>query len=138
MRLIGLVLALVLVLATLAVEAQPGKVYRIGHLSSLSPSGGQRLIDAFKQGLRDVGYVEGQNVFIEHRWADGDYDRLPILAKELVSLNPDLIVSSGGPPDGKGCQGGDYDRAHRLRERESRGRGNRIELGPAGGKPDRT
>ncbi|MGH7311072.1 MAG: ABC transporter substrate-binding protein [Candidatus Rokuibacteriota bacterium] len=95
---------LVLVAAPLILEAQPKKVYRLGHLSSLSPAGGERVVGAFKQGLRDLGYVEGQNIVIEHRWADGNYERLPTLAKELVSLNPDLIFSSGGPPTARAAK----------------------------------
>src|SRR5262249_26585932 len=54
--------------------------------------------EAFEQGLRDLGYVVGQNLVVEYRWADGNYDRLPALARELVSLNLNLIVSVGGPP----------------------------------------
>ena len=83
----------------LAAEAQPsGKVWRIGYLSSQSAAGGRGSLDAFRQGLRDLGYVEGQNIVIDYRWADGNYERLPTLAKELVSLNLDLIVSTGGSP----------------------------------------
>src|SRR5262245_33519292 len=75
---------------------QAGKVWRIGYLSSVSPSV-QIGLAAFKQGLRDLGYVEGQNIVIEYRSADGSYERLPGLAKELVRINLDLIVSAGGP-----------------------------------------
>jgi putative ABC transport system substrate-binding protein len=57
-----------------------------------------RNIEAFRQGLADTGYVEGQNVAIEYRWAGGDYDRLPDLAAELVALNVSLIVNEGGAP----------------------------------------
>jgi putative ABC transport system substrate-binding protein len=89
-----------LLAAPLAAEAQQsGKAWRIGYLSSQSAaSAGRVSFDAFRQGLRDLGYVEGQNIVIESRWADGDYKRLPTLAKELVSLNLDLIVSAGGDP----------------------------------------
>jgi len=84
----------------LAAEAQPAaKVWRIGYVTSQSAaSAGRVSFDAFRQGLRDLGYVEGQNIVIESRWADGDYERLPTLAKELVSLNLDVIVSGGGDP----------------------------------------
>ncbi len=83
-----------------AAEAQPaGKVWRIGYVTSQSAeSTGRVSFDAFRQGLHDLGYVEGQNIVIESRWADADYERLPTLAKELVSLNLDLIVSGGGDP----------------------------------------
>ena len=95
-----LVLALGLLAASLAAEAQPtGKVWRIGYVTSQSAaSAGRVSFDAFRQGLRDLGYVEGQNIVIESRWANGEYERLPTLAKELVSLNLDLIVSGGGDP----------------------------------------
>src|SRR2546427_135216 len=92
MRLIGLVLALSLALAPLAAEAQQkGKVYRIGLLSIATVT----YIDAFRQGLRDLGYVEGRTIVIEYREAQS-YERLPELAKELVGLKPDIIVSAGG------------------------------------------
>ena len=89
-----------LLAAPLAAEGQQaGKVWRIGYLSSQSAaSAGRVSFDAFRQGLRDLGYFEGQNIVIESRWADGNYERLPTLAKELVSLNLDLIVSAGGDP----------------------------------------
>jgi putative ABC transport system substrate-binding protein len=96
MRLIGfaVVLAVNLALAPLAAEAQPaGKVHRIGYLAvARSP-----LDDAFRQRLRDVGYADGQNVLVEYRYADGRNERLASLAAELVSLNPDLIVSVTTP-----------------------------------------
>src|SRR6266566_2244690 len=92
MRLIGLVLALSLALEPLAAEAQQkGKVYRIGLLSIATVT----YIDAFRQGLRDLGYVEGRTIVIEYREAQS-YERLPGLAKELVGLKPDIIVSAGG------------------------------------------
>ena len=85
--------------APLACVAQSaGKVHRIGFLSSLASSDGRFQIEALRQGLRDLGYVEGRNVAIEARWAEGDYQRLPRLARELVYLAPDVIVSAGGPP----------------------------------------
>jgi putative ABC transport system substrate-binding protein len=79
-------------------QAQPsGKVYRIGLLSSQSSStiqqGGPK---AFRQKLRDLGYAEGRNLVIEYRWADGRYERLPALAKELARLNVDLILTPDG------------------------------------------
>jgi ABC-type uncharacterized transport system substrate-binding protein len=90
-------LALALLAAPLVAEAQPaGKVYRIGFLGAASPSGTYaHLVEAFRQGLRDLGYVEGKNVAIEYRWAEDRYDRLPALAAELARLKVDLIVTHG-------------------------------------------
>jgi putative ABC transport system substrate-binding protein len=82
-----------------AAHAQPsGKRYRIGFLGSASAPANRRRVDAFRQGLRDLGYVEGKNIVIEYRWAEGHYERLPDLARELVGRNLDLIVSTGGRP----------------------------------------
>src|SRR4051812_46204910 len=82
-----------------AVTAQslPTKTFRIGYLSSHSAAAGQVYAQAVREGLGDLGYVEGRNLVIEYRWADGDYDRLPALAQELVRLKVDVIVSAGGP-----------------------------------------
>src|SRR5207249_7001245 len=99
MRLIGLVLASSLALAPLAAKAQPaGKVWKIGYLSPFSHSDPfrQRSFEAFRQGLRELGYVEGQNIALEPRWADGKYDRYPALAADLVHLKVDVIVTVGG------------------------------------------
>src|ERR671923_523236 len=74
---------------------QPKKVPRIGYLSGASLSAISARIDAFHQGLRELGYVEGKNILIEWRWAEGKPDRLPELAAELVRLNVELIVSAG-------------------------------------------
>jgi putative ABC transport system substrate-binding protein len=94
MRLITLavVLALSLALAPLAVEAQQAeKVRRIGFLSAALP--GSEVDDAFRQGLREHGYVEGQNLLIEWRFAEGSYDRLAGFAAELVGLKVEVIVT---------------------------------------------
>ena len=67
-----------LLAAPLAAEAQPaGRTYRIGFLGATSPSGYASQVEAFREGLRDLGYVEGKNVVIEFRWAEGKYARLP-------------------------------------------------------------
>ena len=85
-----------LLAAPLAVEAQqPGRVPRIGFLGVTSPSDRPPLLDAFRQGLRELGWVEGQNIVIDYRYAEGRVDRLPDLAAELVRLKVDLIVSEG-------------------------------------------
>ena len=85
-----------LLAAPLAVEGQPvGKVPRIGFLRVTSPSDRPPLLDAFRQRLRELGWVEGQNIVIDYRYAEGRVDRLPGLAAELVRLKVDLIVSEG-------------------------------------------
>jgi putative ABC transport system substrate-binding protein len=82
-------------------EAQQAKkVPRIGYLSSTSPSAGASRIEAFRQGLRDLGYIEGENLVIEWRYAEGKLDRLPALAAELVRLNVDIILSASPPVTG--------------------------------------
>src|SRR5829696_8030827 len=76
-------------------QQQTGNVPRIGFLSLTSPSDRPPLLDAFRQGLRELGWVEGQNVVIDYRYAEDRVDRLPDLAAELVRLKVDLIVSAG-------------------------------------------
>ena len=80
-------------------RSKRGKVPRIGFLvaASASDPSFERWIEAFRQGLRDLGYVEGRNIVIEYRYADGKYERLPALAAELVRLKVDVIVSHGTP-----------------------------------------
>jgi putative tryptophan/tyrosine transport system substrate-binding protein len=91
------IIALVLVLTAAVAEAQqPKKVWRIGFLSSMSPGAYAHLYTAFQQGLSDLGYVDGQNIMIKARWAEGNTESLPELAAELVGLKVDLIVSTGG------------------------------------------
>jgi putative ABC transport system substrate-binding protein len=85
-------LTLSLLAAPLATDAQPpGKVFRIGRLTLASPS----TDDPFRQGLRELGYVEGQNIVIEYRSAEGSVDRLGALATDLVRRNIDVIVAGG-------------------------------------------
>src|SRR5262249_22910885 len=83
-----------LALATfrLAEAQQPAKV---GYLSGNSPSGISARSEAFRQGLRELGYVEGKNIVIEYRYAEGKLDLLPALAAELVRLKVDVIVTAG-------------------------------------------
>jgi putative ABC transport system substrate-binding protein len=76
---------------------QSGKVSRIGYLGTSSPSLEGHVLDAFRQKLRELGHVEGENIAIEYRWAEGQDDRLPELAAELVRLKPDVIVTTGTP-----------------------------------------
>jgi putative ABC transport system substrate-binding protein len=100
MRLIGLavVLTISLFAATLATEAQSAeKVYRIGWLSPASATTGASNFDALRNGLGELGYVEGRNILFERRWADGAAARLPALATDLVRLKVDVICTAGTP-----------------------------------------
>src|SRR5712692_9149898 len=96
----GLLFALaVAVFSTLlTADAQPpGKIPRIGVLAAGIPTTYIARYEAFRQGLREVGYVEGQTIAIEYRYGEGKFERLPELAAELVRLNVDLIVASAAP-----------------------------------------
>src|SRR5215475_1357525 len=88
--------AMLLALAVKAQAQQSAKIPRIGYLTAASASAMVSRSDAFRQGLRELGYVEGKNIIIELRGADGKPDRLPALAAELVRLKVDIVVS-GGP-----------------------------------------
>jgi putative ABC transport system substrate-binding protein len=97
---LSITIALSILFAPLATEAQPPpKVPRIGCLSTRSPAdaSAQSYLRAFRQGLRELGYVEGQNIAIEYRWAEGQQEVLPHLAAELVRLQVDVIVTSAEP-----------------------------------------
>jgi putative tryptophan/tyrosine transport system substrate-binding protein len=86
----------VLLIAFSSTEAQqPTKIPRIGFLGASSPSAISARIEAFRLGLRELGYVEGKNIVIEYRYAEGKLDRLPGLAAELVRLGVDVIVLAG-------------------------------------------
>jgi putative tryptophan/tyrosine transport system substrate-binding protein len=76
-------------------NAQPATAHRIGFLGSESASNQAKRLEALRAGLRDYGYVEGKNIVIEVRWAEGNYDRLPALAAELVGLKVAVVVTSG-------------------------------------------
>ena len=76
---------------------QPTKIPRIGYLAATSLSALAARTEPFRQGLRELGYVEGKNIFIEWRYAEGKLDRLPALAAELVRLEVDVIVTAGPP-----------------------------------------
>ena len=79
--------------APLAAQAQqPGKIYRVGFLWD-SPAVWPHALEGFRQGLRDLGWVEGRNIVVEYRWAEGRFDRLPTLVEELVRLKVDIIVA---------------------------------------------
>jgi putative ABC transport system substrate-binding protein len=85
-------------LCSFAEAQQPKKVPRIASLGGASPAPIAYRIEAFRQGLRELGYVEGKNIFIEYRYAEGKLDRLPALAAELVGLKVDVIVTGGPTP----------------------------------------
>src|ERR1051325_980466 len=79
-----------------AARAQQKAIPVIGYVGLTSPGPAASIVTAIRQGLGDTGYVEGQNVFIEYRWAEGHYDRLPALLAELVAAKVDVIVAGGG------------------------------------------
>jgi ABC-type uncharacterized transport system substrate-binding protein len=82
----------------LTARAQQPAMPVVGFLSSRSPGESNDLVAAFRRGLRDSGFIEGQNLLIAFRWADGRYDRLPGLAAELVNLRAAVLFAAGGPP----------------------------------------
>jgi len=83
--------------APFAVRAQQQRVYRIGFLGNSTAALEANLVGPFREGLRDLGYVEGRNIVIEYRWAEGKYERFPELIAELVALNVEIIVTAGTP-----------------------------------------
>ena len=76
---------------------QPGRIPRVGYLFSFAPAEGQQLWEACRQGLRELGYVEGSNIAIVARWTDGRYERLPEIIAELIRLKVDVIVVAATP-----------------------------------------
>jgi putative ABC transport system substrate-binding protein len=95
------ILAIVLTLTACGARAaaqQPRKIYRIGYLSSVEPAADAPIAEAIRKSLRDLGYVEGQNIAIEYRYGAGRRDQAAELAAELVRVKVDLIVVAGGEP----------------------------------------
>ena len=88
-------LTILLLTFSLAESQQPKKTARVGYLSVLSPSSDAARLEAYRQGLRELGYTESQNLLIEPRYAEGKLERLPTLAGDLVRLNVDVIVAGG-------------------------------------------
>src|SRR4029453_16146502 len=82
----------------LAAHAQQPPLPVIGYLGTESPSAFATRVRAFRQGLAEIGYIEGRNVAIEFRWAEGQYNRLPDLAADLISRQVAVIVTPGGSP----------------------------------------
>jgi putative ABC transport system substrate-binding protein len=93
-----MLLAVAGALSPLAVTAQQATTPKIGFLSSASSDKYTIRLDAFRQGLKEVGYVEGQNVAVEYRWAEGQYKRLDQLGAELVQRQVNVLVAAGGTP----------------------------------------
>src|ERR671912_482465 len=95
-RVLGFAFCVVTLVYCASAAAQNVKrTFRVGYLSVLSPSSDSARIEAFRRGLRELGYVEGQNISIESRYAHGKLDQLPDLAGELVRSKVDLIVVGG-------------------------------------------
>ena len=76
---------------------QAGKVHRIGFLGSATAAGSAKAVESLRTGLREFGYVEGTNIDLEFRWAEGIYDRLPRLVAELIARNVDVLITHGTP-----------------------------------------
>src|SRR3989338_1475520 len=76
---------------------QAGKVPRIGFMGNSTAALEANLIGPFREGLRDLGYVDGRNILIEYRWAEGKYERFPTLIAEMIALKVELIVTAGTP-----------------------------------------
>ena len=91
-----LVAVVLLAVGVIAEAQQPKKVPRIGYLSARDPASESTRSEAIRLALRELGYIEGQNIAIEYRYAEGKRDRLPELAAELVRLKVDIIVVAGG------------------------------------------
>ena len=97
-RLLIVTVALSMLIGLPGAQSQPARgVHRIAFLGSTSQTGYASQLEAFRVGLRDRGYVEGRNLVIEFRWAEGKLERLPDLAAELVRSKPEVLVTHGGP-----------------------------------------
>jgi putative ABC transport system substrate-binding protein len=98
-KVIGLALGTLLFALSVSAQAQQtGRLFRIGFLDNSSASGNAPLLEAFRQEMRKLGWIEGKNFTFEYRFAEGKFDRLPDLAADLVRLKVDLIMVSGGQP----------------------------------------
>src|SRR6266478_1170379 len=96
--LVSILAVVILAFVHLAEAQQTGKVPRIGYLDNSTASGSAVLVEAFRQELSKLGWIEGKNITLEYRFGEQKNERLPELAKELVRLKVDLIVTSGTTP----------------------------------------
>src|SRR5258705_2978196 len=94
----NLFVVVLLAVAVIAEAQQPKKVIRIGYLATFDVATESTRSEAIRLALREIGYIEGQNIATEYRYADGNPDRVPALAAELVRLKVDVIVVAGGAP----------------------------------------
>ena len=99
-------------------RAQQKPMPVIGYLSGIARALSPNVWSRFHGGLGETGFAEGRNVAIEYRWAEGNYDRLPELAAELVARNVDIIAATGGPRSATGRQRCDLDDPDRLYHRD--------------------
>ena len=106
--------AMLFALCSSATAQQPKKVPRIGYLSSGDSASESARSEAIRLALRERGYIEGQNIAIEYRYAEGKSDRFSELAAELVRLKVDIIVVAGGDQAGPGGHECDQDDSHRY------------------------
>ena len=108
--LVSFLVTIVLTTSFLAEAQQSAKVPRIGYLTGATPDGQSARIESFRQGLRELGYMEGKNIVIEYRYAEEKGDRLSALAAELLRLKVDVIVTGGGGITRAAVAGGDGER----------------------------
>src|SRR5262245_30111345 len=108
---VSLVATFVLASIQLAEAQQPKKIPRIGFLSG---SGGPAMVEAFRQGLRDLGYIEQRNILVELRYVEGQADRIPSLVAELVQLKVDVLVSGTFPAIRAAKQRPETEAAHSM------------------------
>ena len=121
---VGFLVALLMVCGAGVDAQQPKKLPMIGYLSSRDPASESARTEAVRLGLRERGYIEGQNIAIEHRYAEGNRERFPELAAELVRLKVDIIVAAGGDLLVRPVMNASKDYSHRYDGRWSRsGRG---------------
>ena len=109
-----LVAVILLTVAVIAEAQQPKKVPRIGYLSNADAATDSARAEGIRLALRELGYIEGQNIAIEYRYAEGKVDRDPELAAELVRLKVDIIVVAAGDSDDPGGQECNQDDSHRY------------------------
>jgi len=93
---VSILLGVMLAVAVIAEAQQPTKIFRIGYLSSRDPTNESTRLAAIREALRELGYIEEQNIAIEYRYTEGRRDRAPELAAELVRLKVDIIVVTAG------------------------------------------